>query len=131
MLPRVHGDNLARVREDPICGGAAMPMGLEAGRAAGQASDMIQRRPFRYFRTSPEIIRLAVMLYARFPLSLRNGLPGPDGERLAHVPGLPLVPSGAAPSRPGKRHGQGKPRQVRIGLTAPFPAVCRCASLES
>ena len=28
--------------------------------------------PFRYFRTSPEIIRLAVMLYVRFPLSLRN-----------------------------------------------------------
>ena len=27
--------------------------------------------PFRYFRTSPEIIRLAVMLYVRFPLSLR------------------------------------------------------------
>jgi putative transposase len=28
--------------------------------------------PFRYFKTSPEIIRLAVMLYIRFPLSLRN-----------------------------------------------------------
>ena len=27
---------------------------------------------FRYFKTSPEIIRLAVMLYIRFPLSLRN-----------------------------------------------------------
>ncbi len=27
---------------------------------------------FRYFKTSPEIIRLAVMLYVRFPLSLRN-----------------------------------------------------------
>jgi putative transposase len=33
---------------------------------------MTQRSPFRYFRTSPEIIRLAVMLYVRFPLSLRN-----------------------------------------------------------
>ncbi len=30
------------------------------------------RSPFRYFKTSPEIIRLAVMLYVRFPLSLRN-----------------------------------------------------------
>ena len=29
--------------------------------------------PLRYFKTSPEIIRLAVMLYVRFPLSLRNG----------------------------------------------------------
>ena len=28
--------------------------------------------PFRYFKTSPEIIRLAVMMYGRFPLSLRQ-----------------------------------------------------------
>jgi len=28
--------------------------------------------PFRYFKTSSEIIRLAVILYIRFPLSLRN-----------------------------------------------------------
>ena len=27
---------------------------------------------FRHFKTSPEIIQLAVMLYVRFPLSLRN-----------------------------------------------------------
>ena len=27
---------------------------------------------FRYFKTSPEIIQLAVMLYVRFSLSLRN-----------------------------------------------------------
>ena len=33
---------------------------------------MTKRSPFRYFNTSPEIIRLAVMLYVRFPLSLRN-----------------------------------------------------------
>lgn len=33
---------------------------------------MTQRSPFRYFKTSLEIIRLAVMLYVRFPLSLRN-----------------------------------------------------------
>jgi putative transposase len=33
---------------------------------------MKKRDPFRYFKTSPEIIRLAVMLYIRFPLSLRN-----------------------------------------------------------
>jgi putative transposase len=29
-------------------------------------------RIFRYFKTSPEIIRLAVMMYVRYPLSLRN-----------------------------------------------------------
>ena len=30
------------------------------------------RNPFRYFKTSSEIIRLALMMYARFPLSLRQ-----------------------------------------------------------
>ena len=30
------------------------------------------RNPFRYFKTSPVIIRLAVMMYVRFPLSLRQ-----------------------------------------------------------
>ena len=33
---------------------------------------MIKPSPFKWFKTSPEIIRLAVMLYVRFPLSLRN-----------------------------------------------------------
>ena len=33
---------------------------------------MTQSNMFRYFKTSPEIIRLAVMMYVRFPLSLRN-----------------------------------------------------------
>ena len=30
------------------------------------------KNPFLYFKTSPEIIRLAVMMYVRFPLSLRQ-----------------------------------------------------------
>ncbi len=30
------------------------------------------KNPFRYFKTPPEIIRLAVMLYVRYPLSLRQ-----------------------------------------------------------
>jgi len=30
------------------------------------------RNLFRYFKTSPEVIRLVVMMYVRFPLSLRN-----------------------------------------------------------
>jgi putative transposase len=30
------------------------------------------RNPFKYFKTSPEIIRLTVMMYVRFPLSLRQ-----------------------------------------------------------
>ena len=32
----------------------------------------MQTSIFRYFKTSPEVIRLAVMMYVRFPLSLRN-----------------------------------------------------------
>ena len=30
------------------------------------------KKPFRYFNSSPEIIRLTVMMYVRYPLSLRQ-----------------------------------------------------------
>jgi len=30
------------------------------------------KNPFRYYKTSPDSIRLAVMMYVRFPLSLRQ-----------------------------------------------------------
>jgi len=30
------------------------------------------RNPFRYFSSSPEVIRLVVMMYIRYPLSLRQ-----------------------------------------------------------
>jgi putative transposase len=30
------------------------------------------RNPFRYFNSSPAVIRLAVMMYVRYPLSLRQ-----------------------------------------------------------
>ena len=33
------------------------------------------RNPFRYFNSSPEVIRLTVMMYIRYPLSLRLSLP--------------------------------------------------------
>ena len=47
---------------------------------------MPRSNPFRYFKTSPEIIRLAVMLYIRFPLSLRNveGLLHERGIEISH-----------------------------------------------
>ena len=45
---------------------------------------MTKRSAFRYFKTSPEIIRLAVMLYIRFPLSLRNV------EDLLHARGIEI-----------------------------------------
>jgi hypothetical protein len=53
-------------------GGTVRGNRLEAGRAVAYRCRMTKRSPFRYFKTSPEIIRLAVMLYVRFPLSLRN-----------------------------------------------------------
>ena len=30
------------------------------------------RSPFRYFNSSPEVIRLVALMYVRYPLSLRN-----------------------------------------------------------
>jgi len=46
---------------------------------------MTKRSPFRYFKTSPEVIRLAVMMYIRFPLSLRNV------EDLLHERGIDIT----------------------------------------
>jgi putative transposase len=45
---------------------------------------MTKRSSFRYFKTSPEIIRLAVMMYVRCPLSLRNV------ENLLHERGIDI-----------------------------------------
>jgi putative transposase len=33
---------------------------------------VLKHSPFRYFKTSPYIIRLAVLMCVRYPLSLRN-----------------------------------------------------------
>ena len=52
--------------------GTVRAKSVEAGRVSNWRRGMIKRSPFRYFKTSPEIIRLAVMMYVRFPLSLRN-----------------------------------------------------------
>ena len=30
--------------------------------------------PFRYFNSSPEVIRLVMLMYVRYPLSLSNGV---------------------------------------------------------
>jgi len=45
---------------------------LAADAGAGSLDLTSTRRIFRYCRTSPDIIRLAVMMYVRYPLSLRN-----------------------------------------------------------
>ena len=45
---------------------------LEAGRATFWFLRMTKHSSLRYFKTSFEVIRLAVMIYVRFSLSLRN-----------------------------------------------------------
>ena len=53
---------------------------------------MAKHSLFRYFKTSPDIIRLAVMLYVRFPLSIRNV------EDLLHERGIEISHETAAPA---------------------------------
>ena len=43
---------------------------LAADAGAGSLHRMSSRHIFRYFRTSPQIISLALMIYIRYPLSL-------------------------------------------------------------
>jgi putative transposase len=45
---------------------------LEQGKRPPQPRPINKPSPFRPFKTSPEIIRLAVMLFVRFALSLRQ-----------------------------------------------------------
>ncbi len=49
-------------------------------------SHMTRTDPFKDFQGSPEVIRLAVMMYVRFPPSLRNveGLPHERGIDISH-----------------------------------------------
>jgi transposase-like protein len=54
----------------------------EAGRAVFPAFQHAHPHPCRCFRTSQEIIRPAVMLQVRFPVSIRNV------EDLLHEPGF-------------------------------------------
>ena len=55
----------------PFCGFVRLNS-VEVARVYLKNHQMTKHSPFRYFKTSPEIIRLAVMLYDRFPLSIRN-----------------------------------------------------------
>ena len=66
-------------------------MGLSWGEASCNCLRM--KSPFRYFKTSPEIIRLAVMMWVLFPLSLRNveDLLHERGIKVSHETGPVLV----------------------------------------
>lgn len=50
------------------------PLAGQVAEAQGRAMPRQRKpaNPFRYFHSSPEVIRLVVMMYVRFPLSLRN-----------------------------------------------------------
>lgn len=62
-----------RLRHDAmLSAGLCQSKILARGDAVVEPLQMTKPSPFRYFKTSPEIIRLAVMIYVRFPLSLRN-----------------------------------------------------------
>ena len=80
---------------------------LRLERGASDSYPRLMRNPFKYFKTSPEVIRLAVMMYVRFPLSLRNV---EDLNNRGHVPfstnTLTLRPS----KRDGSREGTGYAR---------------------
>ena len=52
------------------CAGAVRANLVEAGCAGPYRLRM--KNPFQYFNSSPEIIRLTVMMYVRYPLSLRQ-----------------------------------------------------------
>ena len=68
------------------------------------------KNPFRYFKTSPEIIRLAVMMYVRFPLSLRNV------EDLLHERGIEVshetISSSTAPPHSPSGVSSGRPNSL-------------------
>lgn len=63
-------------------GGQCQRKPVEPGKGPAGLPGMTQRSPFRYLETSPEVIRLAAMLYIRFPLALRNV------EELLHERGI-------------------------------------------
>ena len=46
--------------------------GRKIGGGYAQPPPLKPADPFRYFHSSPEVIRMVAMLYVRFPLSLRN-----------------------------------------------------------
>src|SRR5260370_829368 len=54
----------------PRCCQPKLHGALTGGGLAGRMTQA--KNPFRYFDSSPEVIRLVVMMYVRYPLSLRN-----------------------------------------------------------
>jgi len=98
--------------------------------------DMPNPVSFRYFKTSPEIIQLAVMLYVRFPLSLRNVEDllherGVDVRVLSEQISLPLegleISYSAMPNQISFRYFKTSPEiiQLAVMLYVRFPLSLR------
>jgi putative transposase len=68
-----HGDKDHGVRDMDALFGRCQP-NIHATLAGGRLGPTMAqaKNPFRYFDSSPEVIRLVVMMYVRYPLSLRN-----------------------------------------------------------
>ena len=49
---------------------------------------MTKLNPFKYFKTSPEVIRLAVMVYVRFPLVNQHPIVTPYRRPILTLPEL-------------------------------------------
>ena len=64
-MPATYPDVASCMLYPPQIGPAVRPPSW-AGAMTAPAS------PFRYFNSSPEVIRLVVMMYVKYPLSLRN-----------------------------------------------------------
>ena len=72
--------NVSKILENMELYGTVRLNSLECGseetsvKLGGRLIHLIgdKTKPFQSFKTSPEVIRRAVMLYVRFPLSLRN-----------------------------------------------------------
>ena len=81
---------------------------------------MTKRSPFSYFKTSPEIIRLAVMMYVRFPLSLRNveDLPGLASSTAGHSRQGQIRPCRFPPGQSTVQYAWTRPRGGKIELIA-------------
>jgi len=82
---RRNAANPDRSRSNPSRRHCQRKIGLPLMGMAASRNGMSNARIFRYFKTSPEIIRLAVMMYVRYPLSLRNV------EDLLHERGIDIT----------------------------------------
>ncbi len=71
---------------------------------------MSNARIFRYFKTSPEIIRLAVIMVVRYPLSLRNV------EDLLHERGMALSDRKSTCGLSGQSCIFGSPGRQRLAI---------------